>query len=149
MMRREFTGRHMAAILVAGFGVVVAVNLLMATLAVGGFSGVVVENSYVASQRFNTWLGKAKQQEALGWQATAARLDDGRIVVTTRSVPAGAEVVASLRRPLGRPQSTQLTFIEEAPGRYVSARPAPRGRWIARVRIAASGGEWTIEAPLS
>ena len=148
-MRREFTGRHMAAVLIAGFGVVIAVNLIMATLAVGSFSGVVVENSYVASQRFNAWLGKARQQESLGWQASAARLDDGRIAVTTRSVPAGAEVVASLRRPLGKLQSTQLTFVEEASGRYVSTRPVPRGRWIARVQIAASGGEWTVEAPLS
>ena len=148
-MRREFTGRHMAAVLIAGFGVVIAVNLIMATLAVGGFSGVVVENSYVASQRFNTWLGQARQQETLGWQAIAARLDDGRIAVTTRSVPSGAGVAASLRRPLGKPQSMQLAFVEEAPGRYVSARPVPRGRWIARVRIAASGDEWTIEAPLS
>ena len=46
-MRREFTGRDMAMVMVAGFGVVVAVNFYMASLAIGGFGGVVVENSYV------------------------------------------------------------------------------------------------------
>ncbi|MEO1221410.1 MAG: FixH family protein [Pseudomonadota bacterium] len=34
--RKPFTGKHMAAILVAGFGVVVAVNFTMASYAVGG-----------------------------------------------------------------------------------------------------------------
>ena len=38
-MRREFTGRDMAKILVAGFGVVVAVNFGMATIAARSFSG--------------------------------------------------------------------------------------------------------------
>ena len=46
-MKGEFTGRHMAAILVTGFGVVIAVNVLMASLAVGTFGGVVVDNQYV------------------------------------------------------------------------------------------------------
>ena len=45
---RPFTGRHMAAIMVAFFGVVIAVNVYMARLATSTFTGVVVENSYVA-----------------------------------------------------------------------------------------------------
>ena len=40
---REFTGRDMALVLVGGFGIVVAVNFFMASLATGGFHGVVVE----------------------------------------------------------------------------------------------------------
>ena len=45
-MRREFTGRKMAVALVAGFGVVVAVNLFMASLATRGFGGVVCGPKY-------------------------------------------------------------------------------------------------------
>ena len=71
-MRKEFTGRHMAAILVAGFGVVIAVNLMMARFAVSTFGGVVVENSYVASQEFNTWLERAAQSRAIGWEPHAS-----------------------------------------------------------------------------
>ena len=44
-MTRRFTGYHMTAILLAFFGIVVAVNLVMATLATRTFGGVVVENS--------------------------------------------------------------------------------------------------------
>ncbi|RWK14298.1 FixH family protein, partial [Mesorhizobium sp.] len=50
---RVFTGRHMLAIILAFFGVVIAVNLTMATLANTSWTGLVVENTYVASQQFN------------------------------------------------------------------------------------------------
>jgi nitrogen fixation protein FixH len=50
----------MAMILVAFFAVVIAVNLLMARLAISTFGGVVVENSYVASQHFNTLAGRGR-----------------------------------------------------------------------------------------
>ena len=70
-MRREFTGRDMAMVMVAGFGVVVAVNFYMASLAIGGFGGVVVENSYVASQKFNGWLDEAREGRKLGYAARA------------------------------------------------------------------------------
>ncbi|MEC7952654.1 MAG: FixH family protein, partial [Pseudomonadota bacterium] len=66
-MKREFTGKHAAAIIVTGFAIIIAVNLFMATLAVRGFGGVIVENSYVAGQEFNDWLDAAEEQEALGW----------------------------------------------------------------------------------
>ncbi len=52
----SFTGKHMLGVMIAGFGIVAAVNFYMASLAVGGFHGIVVENSYVASQKFNDWI---------------------------------------------------------------------------------------------
>lgn len=147
-MKRAFTGRDMAAVLVAGFGVVIGVNLLMATLAVSGFSGVVVKNSYVASQRFNGWLDQAERQRALGWSARAERLEGGRIAIVTGALPAGARVSAMLRRPLGKPDTRQLVFKEVAPGRFESSVSVDPGRWIIRVRIAASGADWATEGPL-
>ena len=53
MLRRGFTGRHMLAAMLGFFGVVIAVNVVMATLAAKTFSGTVVDNSYVASQQRN------------------------------------------------------------------------------------------------
>ena len=52
-MARELTGRHVLAITLAAFGVVIGVNLLLAVKAVGTFPGVEVSNSYVASQVFD------------------------------------------------------------------------------------------------
>ncbi|WP_037492794.1 FixH family protein, partial [Sphingobium sp. HDIP04] len=76
---RRFTGWHMTAILAAFFAVVIAVNMLMATVAVRSFGGTVVENSYVASQKFNGWLAQARAQQRLGWR-DAVTLDAERRV---------------------------------------------------------------------
>ena len=144
-MQREFTGRDMALILVAGFGIVVAVNLTMASLAIGGFGGVVVENSYVASQKFNGWLDQARQSERLGYSAALARDGEGRLVATTERVPAGALASADLRRPLGRPEHFSLGFEQVGPDRFVSTRSLPEGRWIVRLAIDAGSGRWVEE----
>ncbi|MER9330091.1 FixH family protein [Mesorhizobium sp. M0488] len=64
---REFTGKHMLTIILAFFGVVIAVNLTMATLANTSWTGLVVENTYVASQQFNKKAEEGRAQAALGW----------------------------------------------------------------------------------
>ena len=77
---KAFTGWHMTAILVAFFGVVMAVNFTMARFAMSTFGGKVVENSYVASQHYNQWLERAAAQDRLGWD-TALTLDADRHVL--------------------------------------------------------------------
>ena len=68
----EFTGRHMLVIMLAFFGVIIAVNLTMASFANSSWSGLVVKNSYVASQEFNEKAAAGRAQAALGWSATMA-----------------------------------------------------------------------------
>lgn len=149
-MRREFTGRHMAIIIVSGFGVIIAVNLFMATLAVRGFGGVIVENSYVASQEFNGWLDAAERQNTLGWSARMTRGADGHLEVDTSAVPEGATITATARRPLGRPQTTKLNLVPATtPGRYVSREPLEDGRWIVRLTmVSANRRTWSTEEHL-
>lgn len=68
-MAGKFTGKHMALCMVGFFGVIIAVNLLMATLAKQSWTGLVVKNSYVASQDFNDHLQAGRDQAALGWKS--------------------------------------------------------------------------------
>ncbi|KUO53838.1 MAG: hypothetical protein APF78_03235 [Sphingomonadales bacterium BRH_c3] len=147
-MRREFTGRHMLIVLVAGFGVVVAVNFFMASLAARGFSGVVVENSYVASQHFNGWLAQAERQQALGWEAKLARAEDGRLRVETSGVPASATLRADIRRPLGDPELAELELVPDGTDAFTTPEPVADGRWIIRLYIDAGGQEWRREEHL-
>mgnify|MGYP003122021991 CR=1 FL=1 len=148
-MKSEFTGKHMAAIVVTGFGIIIAVNLFMATLAVRGFGGVVVPNSYVASQEFNGWLEAAERQKALGWSVGISRSDNGHLVVETASVPEDATIVAVARRPLGKPDITDLDFIEATPGNHVSLEPLQQGRWIVRLTLVTPDGRtWSAEEHL-
>ncbi|WP_155644949.1 FixH family protein [Erythrobacter donghaensis] len=143
-----FTGRRMAAIFVAGFAVVIAVNLVMASVAVGSFHGTVVDNSYVASQNYNGWLKQAAASKALGWQAVPHRRDDGRVVVEALGVPAGARMTATAERPLGAREDQPLTFAPEGQGRWVSTEPLAPGRWQLRLAIRAGGEAWAGEAEL-
>ena len=136
---RPFTGWHMTAILVAGFSVVIAVNMLMATLAVRSFGGAVVENGYVASQKFNGWLAQARAQEKLGWRDRVS-LDAARHVRMELNVR-GAQVSAVAQHPLGRAPNIMLRLHEVTPGVYASDRALPAGRWQLRFDIRHGGGE--------
>lgn len=143
-MTRQFTGRHMLASMLAFFGVVIAVNMLMATLAARTFGGTVVDNSYVASQQFNNWLAEARTQDRLGWHAGLAL--DGRrhVTVTARDrdgALAGAMASAVARHPLGRAPDVDLVFSEGRPGFYVSRAAIPPGRWLIHLQLRRAGGD--------
>ena len=49
----ELKGRHVLGIAVGAFGVIIAVNLVMAYQAISTFPGLEVANGYVASQTFD------------------------------------------------------------------------------------------------
>lgn len=132
-MTGELTGRKVAAIFVVFFGVIMAVNFTMARFASSTFGGVVVENSYVASQKFNGWLEAARVQQQLGWQAELARLPDDRVALRIKSATAqGMAVIARARHPLGRAPDRALDFSAAPDGTFVSAAPLPAGRWLVR-----------------
>ncbi len=147
-MTRRFTGWHMTAILVAFFGVVVGVNLLMASFATSTFGGIQVENSYVASQKFNTWLEQAEQAEALGWQATATLDEQGHVRVVTTGPGERAQLVATARHPVGRQPDQQLAFDRAADGSFVSRAALPEARWILRLELTRGADVWRQEVRL-
>lgn len=134
-MRRPFNGRHMSAILVAGFSVVIAVNVFAAIVAKQTFGGIVVENSYVASQDYNRWLDEAAEERALGWAATPRRLADGRIAVDVAGAPENARIEGEARHPLGRQPDVVLHFDADR----VSREVLPAGRWTLRLTVRADG----------
>lgn len=140
-MTRKFTGRHAAIILVAFFGVVIAVNFTMAWLASTTFGGLVVKNSYVASQKFNGWLAQARAEKALGWSLDIRR-EDGRIAVAMQSAGQpmdDAILVATARHPLGRAPEMGLRFQPLGGGSYRSVELLPAGRWVVHLTASAQG----------
>lgn len=144
-----FSGRHAAILIVAFFAVVVAVNLVMARYATSTFGGVVVENSYVASQKFNGWLAEARREKALGWAAEVSRDAAGGVAVTMSGVPVtGITLTGEARHPLGRLPDRILTFARLADGRFVSDAPLPKGRWKLRLEAVAGARRWRSEQDL-
>lgn len=125
-MTKRFTGWHFTAIIVAFFGVVIAVNLTMAVFATRTFGGVVVKNSYVASQKYNGWLAAARRQQKLAWTIEPA-LDEQRRVTIALSID-GANVSGYARHPLGREPDVPLTFVTRG-NRSRAVNALPPGRW--------------------
>ena len=146
---RRFTGWHMTGILVAFFGVVIAVNFGMGYLAVHTFSGEVVENSYDASQVFNTWLDAAAKEKALGWNAPVARQIDGRLAIeVTGAGTQNATITGEAWRPLGTSGAIHsITFTRQGTSTsYVSQQSLGTGRWVLRLTLNAGGKQWHSQA---
>lgn len=136
---RRFTGYHMTAILVGFFAIVIAVNVVMARYAIGAFGGTVVDNSYVASQKFNGWLKEARREKALGWTLSDPKRDQDRLTLHVKDAAgaplAGAAITVRAEHPLGRAPERDLRFIETGPGSYRSLEMLPAGRWKLRIRV--------------
>jgi nitrogen fixation protein FixH len=127
---KPLTGRKVLAIVLAFFGVIISVNLVLAYQAVNTFSGLEVQNSYVASQTFDA---DRAAQLALGWQVSA-EVEDGYLTIAFTD-EAGAPVdVAALEAVVGR-----ATHVREDQSPAFSYG---RGQFIAPVELAP--GNWNI-----
>ncbi len=131
-----FTGWHMLGIMLAFFGIIIAVNVTMAYKAIHSWSGLVVANSYVASQEFNEKAETGKEQAALMWQSRAAYENgvlefviadrDGKAIFLT-----GGTV--EFKRPVGDVQDTKATFTRGAGGSLSTPVELADGAWIMEV----------------
>ena len=125
--------------MVVGFGIVAAVNFYMASRAVGGFHGIVVDNSYVASQKFDK---DRAAQEALGWTIDASVHDD--ILSLSVTDKAGAPVeLADLEATFGRATSVkddQSPAFKYEDGAYKAAVKNAPGNWNLRMVAKAADG---------
>ncbi|MEL6680302.1 MAG: FixH family protein [Pseudomonadota bacterium] len=96
---RPLTGRRVLVYTLVAFGVVFGANMTLLYAAVGSFPGLVVRNSYVASQQFEA---ERSAQERLGWRSAVA-YREGAVEVLVRD-PAGADVpLSGLSLRIGRP----------------------------------------------
>ncbi|UCI08772.1 FixH family protein [Mesorhizobium sp. B1-1-8] len=138
---REFTGRHMLLTIVAFFGVVIGVNVTMATLAGTSWTGLVVENTYVASQQFNEKAKEGRAQAALGWTGkltiAAGEVRYGLRDAAGKPVPIHS-VKVLFRHPAyeAQDQAVILSAVSANPdaSREFAARHTPKdGVWIVEV----------------
>lgn len=133
---KEFTGKHMLATMVAFFGVIITVNLVMARFAITSWSGLVVPNTYVASQEFNARAAESRAIAALGYEIDLNSDADGLSIAFTDAggEPAIADSIAvQLRRPVGTHQDREMVLMREPDGVYRAAGELAEGEWIATV----------------
>ncbi|SNR32552.1 FixH family protein [Puniceibacterium sediminis] len=135
---RPLTGRHVLAMFVAGFGIIIAVNLVLAFNAVRTFPGLEVPNSYVASQSFDA---RRAAQDALGWGASA-QYRDGRLTIAITDRTGQLQYPEDLTVTVGRPTES----AEDVTPHFDSELSAPldlaSGLW--RVDVLAHAMDGTL-----
>ena len=138
-MKRELTGRHVLAITLSAFSVIVAVNLLMAYKAVGTFPGLEVANSYVASQQFDQ---ERAAQQALGWNAHASH-EDGQLRLGILDEQGLHPRIRSLAATIGRPthvREDQVLQLTHENGVFTAPMDLGPGAWLIHVTATAPDG---------
>jgi nitrogen fixation protein FixH len=137
----EFTGRHMLLVMLAFFGVIIAVNVTMATFANTSWSGLIVKNSYVASQHFNAQAQAARAQAALGWTGTIAYAQGTFRYALADAAGTPVRIDASeafFRRPVDDRHDQTIPMQPSGRGTVAGPVDLKDGIWI--VEIAAAAG---------
>lgn len=138
----RFTGWHMLGVMVLFFGTIISVNVVMAWNAVSSWSGLVVQNTYVASQEFNGKLEKARAFAASGLSGTLLIAGDR---VSYRLQDAGGAAVAAdavtitFKRPTDERDDFRLTLVADGAGNYAAVHAIPAGQWIADIASVRDG----------
>ncbi|QQA44815.1 FixH family protein [Pelagovum pacificum] len=122
-------GHHVLLGMTGAFGIIIAVNVTMATQAVRTFPGLETHNSYVASQEFDE---ARAAQEALGWEVTAHE-HDGELVLSITDAD-GPVQPATLSGIFGR--STSVRDDQVPDFTFDGA--------VFRAPVEASGGNWNL-----
>ncbi len=139
MNGRELTGRHVLAISVGAFGIIIAVNFTLAWQAVATFPGLEVKNSYVASQSFEQ---DRAAQVALGWDVSA-RVEGGDLILTILDADGAPVQPETLTTTLGRAthvaddRTPDFVFDGRA---FVAPVALSHGYWNLRMKALAADG---------
>lgn len=140
--RGQMTGRKVLMMMLAFFGVIIAVNLTLAFFALNSDTGLVVKNSYVASQDFNRMRAAAMAQEQLGWKL-AISTGNGEVVIKAAGPDGQALTGLTLKGMAGLPVSHfrdhALIFTEVAPGTYAAPSALGEGDWQVDVTATDAG----------
>jgi nitrogen fixation protein FixH len=129
---RAFTGWHMLAIMLAFFGTIISVNVLMAYYAGASWSGMLSKNTYVASQDFNKNAARAREwaKEGLAGDLTI----DGEVVRYRLKGPSDIvakvdHVEAIFHRPVGEKQDFSITLTHQG-GAFSAPHALATGPWV-------------------
>jgi nitrogen fixation protein FixH len=144
---REFTGRHMAVIMTGFFTIVVVANLTMAIFASRSWTGLVVKNSYVASQEFNEKTAKAEYMKSIGFNP-GVRYSDGMLTVELgrNTVASNASVALKIGRPTSETADQSVSLSHRGFGKYTGEAVLGEGVWRSELTIQLPDGEtWITE----
>ncbi len=137
-----FTGWHMLAIMLAFFGTIITVNFTMAYLATSSWSGLVVKNTYVASQQFNGKTAAIREMLATGIVGDLSVDAKGmryRLTLPGDTPVVADAVTAHFKRPVGTAQDFELQLTPAGDGLYLAEATVLPGSWIVEMQAIKGG----------
>lgn len=138
----RITGRTVLYSMLAFFGVIIAVNITLAVFAVQTDNGLVVRNSYVASQDFNREMAKARAQEEMGWTMQAG-LAGGVLVIRMQDRDGHDLGDLTVTAKIGRPvtaRDDQTLVLQPRDGAYAADLALKPGVWQVEAVVAHADG---------
>jgi nitrogen fixation protein FixH len=135
-LQKRFTGWHMLLIMVGFFGVVFFVNGMLVYSALHSWTGLVVENSYVASQTFDTDTQRlATARKDLRHQL---HYQDGQLKLGLMTVGGEHADATDIKIDIGRPadnsQDQSLTLIADGQGGFFATTKLSSGVWTGNIK---------------
>lgn len=134
--QRQFTGWHMLAVMFLFFGTIITVNVMMAIYANTSWTGLVVQNTYVASQQFNAKAAAGRAQAARGWKDALA-LKPGEVRFTLADPTGNAidakSVTITFRRPAYEAEDETFALARLPDGAFTAGHAVRDGIWIVEV----------------
>jgi nitrogen fixation protein FixH len=137
-VEKRLTGRTVLLYVLAFFGVIIGVNLLMMKLAIDTMPGLEVDSSYRAGNVYNAEIAAAKSQSAREWQVAGhlRRGADGRALLEVEARDRGGAPLtglvfsAHLERPIDKRADRSVALLERGSGIYRGeAENLAPGQW--------------------
>ncbi|AHC73578.1 fixH [Candidatus Endolissoclinum faulkneri L5] len=135
------TDRHILIILIFFFGIVITVNAILAILANRTWPGLIVDNSYVASQQFNSHIADARKQKALGYTLDFEQAKNQLTLILYDKFGQGINILGGNVR-IGRPVTRNEDRVIHIPflpnGRFSIPNALAAGTWVADITLTLS-----------
>lgn len=145
---RRWTGWTILFALLGFFGVIFAVNGLMAYEALSTLSGVDTDSAYQAGLMYEQAVATAKAQDARHWQVDAKltpAADGERLDVNARDAAgqplAGMQASVIFERPTDRRLDRSVVLAEDAAGRFHGDADVAAGQWDLVIELTRHGEE--------
>lgn len=142
----KIKGKHVLLMLLAFFGIVIAVNVTFVIVALDTWTGLTSHKSYQEGLTYNAAIRDAEEQRARGWQVEMAfKRDQTPPGIITMSVSARladsagtalipASITLTFRHPINETYDQLVTLSETSDGNYVGQATLPvSGNWDTRL----------------
>jgi nitrogen fixation protein FixH len=145
---RKLTGRTVFLCMLAFFGAITAVNVVMIRLATSTFGGVETASAYAAGLAFKQEEAAAGRQEALGWKVDGKIVGMGggkaKLIVTAHTregaVIPGWTARARLDHPADARLDRAIALTRTAPDEASGDIAASAGQWDLLIELSQEGG---------